>query len=174
MNAHPTAAAGSAARTSSAPSAGRVLPPEALADRLAEVYLVLGPIYRRVSRIVEQDGERSGIPTGVRAVLAQLLRDGERTVPQIAREQDLSRQFVQRMADEALVAGLIERRENPAHRRSWLLRLTDAGRERIGRVLASEHERMGRVGGDLTGEDLEATLKVLRSMLAALDDVERG
>lgn len=174
MNVHPAPDDTSSPHTGVGPSAGQILPPDALANRLAEVYLVLGPIYRRVSRIVEQDGERSGIPTGVRAVLAQLLRDGERTVPQIAREQDLSRQFVQRMADEALAAGLIERHENPAHRRSWLLRLTDAGRERIGQVLASEHERMGRVGGDLTGEDLEATLKVLRSMLAALGDVERG
>ena len=66
------------------------LPPDDLADRLAEVYVALGPVYRRVARIVEHDEHSSGLAVGVRNVLDQLRRTGERTVPQLARAPDLS------------------------------------------------------------------------------------
>ncbi|MGO1228756.1 MAG: MarR family winged helix-turn-helix transcriptional regulator [Brachybacterium sp.] len=150
------------------------LPPAALADRLAEVYLALGPVYRRVARIVEQDGRRSGLSVGVRNVLDQLRRSGERTVPQLAGAQELSRQYVQRMVDEAREAGLVELVANPAHQRSHLVHLTAAGERSIDAVTAREHELLASVGGDLTGAELEATLRVLHHMEQALLDIENG
>ena len=77
------------------------LDPQTRAARLAEVYVALGPVYRRVARLVEQDEQVSGLSVGVRNVLDQLRRDGDRTVPQLARAQDLSRQYTQRMVDQA-------------------------------------------------------------------------
>ncbi|MDN5687442.1 MAG: MarR family winged helix-turn-helix transcriptional regulator [Brachybacterium sp.] len=148
------------------------LPPDALADRLAEVYVALGPVYRRVSRIVEHDESVSGLSVGVRNVLDQLRRDGERTVPQLARHQDLSRQFVQRMVHEARADGLVQLVDNPAHRRSSLVRMTAAGQDAITAVIAREHELMGRVGGDLTADELAATLRVLHHMDEALIEIE--
>ena len=47
------------------------LPPEELGPRLAEVYAVLGPLYRRVARLVEHDSPRNGLSIGVRAVHSQ-------------------------------------------------------------------------------------------------------
>lgn len=148
------------------------LPPDALAARLAEVYVALGPVYRRVSRIVEHDESVSGLSVGVRNVLDQLRRDGERTVPQLARHQDLSRQFVQRMVHEARAAGLVQLVDNPAHRRSSLVRMTAAGQDAITAVIAREHELMGRVGGGLTADELAATLRVLHHMDEALIEIE--
>ncbi|RLV55814.1 MarR family transcriptional regulator [Aeromicrobium phragmitis] len=148
------------------------LGPDTLADRLAEVYVALGPVYRKVARIVERDQSVMGMSVGVRSVLDQLRRGGDLTVPQMARDQDLSRQFVQRMVNDALAAGLVELIDNPAHRRSSLVRLTPAGAEAIEAVAAREHRLMSRVGGDLTGDELDATLRVLRHMLAALEEVE--
>src|SRR5699024_5479981 len=72
------------------------LPPDQLAARLAEVYVELGRLYRKVAVVVERSQPVMGMSVGVRAVLEQLSRLGERTVPQLARAQDLSRQFVQR------------------------------------------------------------------------------
>lgn len=133
---------------------------------------MLGPLYRKVSRIVERDQSVMGMSVGVRAVLDQLRRQGELTVPQMAREQDLSRQFVQRMAHDAREAGFVEFGDNPAHRRSSLIRLTDAGVEAIDAVIHREHALMGQVGGDLTAREVDATVRVLTHMLAALEDVE--
>src|SRR5690625_940821 len=77
------------------------LPPDQLAARLAEVYVEIGPLYRKVARIVERSQPVMGMSVGVRAVLEQLSRLGERTVPQLARAQDLSRQFAQRMVNRS-------------------------------------------------------------------------
>lgn len=156
----------------SSPPEPDALPPDALAERLAEVYVALGPVYRRVARIVEHDERNSGLSVGVRNVLDQLRRRGELTVPQLAQEQDLSRQFVQRMVHDARGAGYVELVENPAHRRSSLVRIEPAGREAIGAVIGREHELMARVGGNLTAAELEATLRVLHHMDAALVEVE--
>ena len=148
------------------------LAPEALAPRLAEVYVALGPVYRRVARLVEQDEQVSGLSVGVRNVLDQLRRDGERTVPQLARAQDLSRQYTQRMVDQAAADGLVELIENPAHRRSRLVRLTPAGDAAITAVIERELSLLERVGGDLTAAELDGTLRVLHHMDQALITLE--
>ena len=148
------------------------LDPDDLAERLAEVYLLVGPLYRRVLRLVEHDGASQGVSAGVRAVLDLLRRNGEMTVPQMGRAQSLSRQFVQRTVDEAAGSGLVELVDNPAHRRSRLVALTARGRETIGEIVRREHAQLREVGGGLSGADVDACTKVLTGMLAALDDVE--
>ncbi|ACU76499.1 transcriptional regulator, MarR family [Catenulispora acidiphila DSM 44928] len=148
------------------------LPPEELAARLAEIYLLVGPLYRRVLRKVELGEEIEGIGVGVRAVLDMLRLAGPMTVPQMGRAQALSRQFVQRTVNDAAARGLVEAVPNPAHRRSSLIRLTDPGRAAIEAVIARERGLLGQVGGALTRGDVDACVKVLSSMLAAVSDVE--
>ena len=148
------------------------LDPQTRAARLAEVYVALGPVYRRVARLVEQDEQVSGLSVGVRNVLDQLRRDGDRTVPQLARAQDLSRQYTQRMVDQAAADGLVELVENPAHRRSRLVRLTPTGADAIASVIDRELSLLRRVGGDLTAAELDGTLRVLHHMDEALIALE--
>ncbi|MER7014200.1 MarR family winged helix-turn-helix transcriptional regulator [Saccharopolyspora sp. NPDC000359] len=147
------------------------LPPEQLGPRLAEIYAVLGPLYRKVAQLVEHESPRGGLSIGVRAVLERLEMAGTaETVPQIARTLELSRQFVQRMVNDALAQGYVALKPNPAHRRSSLVALTDTGLAAINALQRREHETMGRVGGDLTDSDLRTTLRVLRHMLDAVPD----
>lgn len=148
------------------------LPPDALARRLTEVYDLVGPVYRRAQRLVEQGLAPDGLSVGVRAVLALLYRNGPMTVPQMGRAQAISRQFVQRMVNDAAARGLVESVPNPAHRRSSLIRLTDAGRAAVTAVLDREHLLLREVGGALTDADVTACLRVLGAMLTALDGVD--
>jgi len=148
------------------------LPPGELAVRLAEVYLLVGPLYRRVLRKVELGEEIEGLGVGVRAVLDMLRREGPMTVPQMGRAQALSRQFVQRRVNDAAARGFVEAVPNPAHRRSSLITLTEPGRAVIEAVTAREHGLLGQVGGELTQADVDACVKVLSRMLDALSDVE--
>ncbi|ANY06973.1 MarR family winged helix-turn-helix transcriptional regulator [Pseudonocardia sp. HH130630-07] len=145
---------------------------DATADRLAEVYLLVGPLYRRVLREVEEAAPANRVSTGVRAVLDQLSRNGPMTVPEIGRSQSLSRQFVQRSADEALAAGLVQRRENPRHRRSRLIALTAEGSTRIEEVTRREHARLREVAREVDDADVRATLRVLTAMVDALAEIE--
>jgi DNA-binding MarR family transcriptional regulator len=143
-----------------------------LARRLTEVYDLVGPLYRRALRKVEQDASAGGLSVGVRAVLDLLRKHGPMTVPQLGRAQALSRQFVQRMVNDAASQGLVAVTPNPAHRRSSLIRLTDAGSAAISAVTAREHALLRQVGGDLTDAEITACVRVLSHMLEFIDDVD--
>ncbi|MER7369775.1 MarR family winged helix-turn-helix transcriptional regulator [Nonomuraea wenchangensis] len=141
-------------------------------DRLTEVFDLVGPLYRRAQRKVEQDAPIEGLSVGVRAVLHLLREHGPMTVPQMGREQALSRQFVQRTANDAAARGLVVFAPNPAHRKSSLVRLTEEGQAAIDAVLARERAVLGRIGGDLSDADIAACLRVLSRLLRLLDDVD--
>ncbi|MEU1008679.1 MarR family transcriptional regulator [Streptomyces sp. NPDC005890] len=143
-----------------------------LAERLTEVFDLVGPLYRRVQRKVEEAAPIEGLSVGVRAVLDLLRARGPMTVPQMGRAQALSRQFVQRMVNDAARQDLVESVPNPAHRRSSLIRLTEPGRAAIEAVRAREHELLRRVGGDLTMADVDACLRVLGAMHTLFADVD--
>ncbi|MFF4960655.1 MarR family winged helix-turn-helix transcriptional regulator [Streptomyces sp. NPDC001222] len=146
--------------------------PDELAERLTEVFDLVGPLYRRVHRRVEDAAPTEGLSVGVRAVLDLLRTRGPMTVPHMGRAQALSRQFVQRMVNDAARHGLVESVANPAHRRSPLIRLTDPGRDVIGAVRAREHALLRRADGDLTMPDIDACLRVLGAMHALFEDVD--
>ncbi|MET9663432.1 MarR family transcriptional regulator [Streptomyces sp. NPDC006510] len=148
------------------------LPPEELADRLTEVFALVGPLYRRVQRKVEQTAPIEGLSVGVRAVLDLLREHGPMTVPQMGRAQALSRQFVQRMVNDAAAARLVEIIPNPAHQRSSLIRLTGRGGAAIAAALAREQSLLSQVDGDLTDADVTACVRVLGRMLELFDHVD--
>jgi DNA-binding MarR family transcriptional regulator len=150
----------------------RPLRPSELGPRLAGVYQVLGPLYRAAQRRVETDEPVMGMSVGVRAVLDELTLQAPATVPELARRLGLSRQFVQRMVNDARDAHWVTLLENPAHARSSLIDLSGRGESAIHDVHEREHELMGRVGGRLTAQDVETTLRVLREMLATLERLE--
>ncbi|EPH40087.1 helix-turn-helix domain-containing protein [Streptomyces aurantiacus] len=148
------------------------LEPDALGHRLTEVFDLVGPLYRRVQRKVEESEPIEGLSVGVRAVLDLLRKGGPMTVPQMGRAQSLSRQFVQRMVNDAAARGLVEVTDNPAHRRSSLIRLTDEGEAAMAAAAAREHAVMRHVRGDLTDADVTACVQVLTRMLELFDDVD--
>ncbi|MGW2088019.1 MarR family winged helix-turn-helix transcriptional regulator [Streptomyces sp. NPDC001880] len=148
------------------------LAPEELAHRLTEVFALVGPLYRRVQRKVEQAAPIEGLSVGVRAVLDLLREHGPMTVPQMGRAQALSRQFVQRMVNDAAAGQLVEIVPNPAHQRSPLVRLTEGGRAAITAALTREQSLLRQVEGDLTDADVTACVRVLGRMLDLFDQVD--
>lgn len=149
------------------------LPPDVLAGRLSEVFAVLGPLYRRTTRALELKERKEGFPVGVRAVLELLRMSGQpMTVPQMGRTLALSRQFVQRMVNEAAARDLVEAIPNPAHQRSSLIRLTDTGRTTIDALVARESVLLKRASGDLTEADVDSCVRVLTQLLTLFEDVD--
>ena len=143
--------------------------PGDLPARLAEVFDVVGPLYRRAQLKVERDAPVHGLSVGVRAVLNLLREHGPMTVPQMGRAQALSRQFVQRMVNEAAARSLVETVPNPAHKRSSLIRLTGQGATAIDALIAHERALLRQAGDGLADADITACLRVLRRLLDFLD-----
>ena len=133
---------------------------------------MVGPLYRLAQRKVEDYAPVHGLSVGVRAVLHLLLGHGPMTVPQMGRAQALSRQFVQRMVNEAAARHLVETAPNPAHKRSSLIRLTDEGAAAISALTAHERALLCAAGGGLSAADIETCLKVLRQLADFLRDVD--
>ncbi|MFJ6080493.1 MarR family winged helix-turn-helix transcriptional regulator [Streptomyces sp. NPDC092369] len=145
------------------------LPPDDLGHRVSEVFDLVGALYRRGLRKLEQDEAVEGVSVGVRSVLVLLHRYGSMTVPQMGRVMALTRQFVQRMVNDAVERGWAETTPNPAHQRSSLIRITDEGTAVITAILAREHALNRQVGGELTEAELRACVRVLKEMLRTFD-----
>ncbi|MFB7914657.1 MarR family winged helix-turn-helix transcriptional regulator [Streptomyces sp. NPDC056061] len=143
-------------------------------NRLTEVFDLVGPLYRRTQRKVERDVSAQGLSVGVRAVLSLLREHGPMTVPEMGRAQALSRQFVQRMVNDATAPGLVESVPNPAHRRSSLIRLTARGHDAITGVLDHERAILRRAGDDLSDTEVDACLRVLARLLDLMGPDEEG
>ncbi len=70
------------------------------------------------------------------------------------------------LVDELEDRGLVERRRNPADRRSYGLYLTDAGRDMLARVRAVAQTHQGALGSSLTGPEREQLTALLRRLAA--------
>ena len=86
----------------------------------------------RAAGVLSDAGDELVADLGLSAARAQLLDDlgacGPRSVSQIARSLALSRQAVQRVADDLVGRGLAAYGRNPDHARAQLLDMTAEGR----------------------------------------------
>jgi DNA-binding MarR family transcriptional regulator len=101
--------------------------------------------------------------------LMRLIKErGPQTVPQIARLRGYTRQRIQKLADEMSEGGVIEFFDNPAHRSSWLMRLTPKGEAVYARITARIGAEAALLAADMDPIELDAALRVLRRFRAKL------
>lgn len=103
-----------------------------------------------------------------RGVLELILLAGSATVPDMARMRDVSRQHVQQQVDALLERGLLERKDNPAHKRSALIVLTDKGRALIQTMRAEELKALSRLQVGVSDHATLEAAQVLSAWRAAL------
>ncbi len=91
------------------------------------------------------------------------------TVPQIARRMGLTRQAVQRIANQLTEDGLAKFVENPDHRSSPILELTDDGRE-LDDAICDAHARWSnRVSRKLDPRKLETAIRLMGELLEIVE-----
>jgi DNA-binding MarR family transcriptional regulator len=109
------------------------------------------------------------VTAAMRAVMETLADHGPMTVPQIARTKGVTRQHIQLLADALVAGGLAAVRENPAHRRSPLIALTEKGRRIFGRMRERESPIVEELATAFDARDLERASAVLVRLSALLD-----
>lgn len=106
--------------------------------RGARLLLELTVALRAAARVLDGEGERLAGWQGLSLSQWQVLEAASElslgTVSDLARHLDLARQSVQRTADLLVESGLLESRENPAHRRAPLLATSARGRSALERL----------------------------------------
>ncbi len=113
-----------------------------------------------------QIGVVSSSGEGYWSVLRLLKVNGPQTVPQLARYRYVPRQSVQKLANEMLNDGVIEFLNNPANKRSKLLRLTPNGEA----VFAEMSDRIATLAETLAEQQDAAQLQNAANVVKRLHE----
>ncbi|WP_312167217.1 MarR family transcriptional regulator [Phenylobacterium sp.] len=109
---------------------------EASADAVLRLVDAVGTAADRFAEVEDRMLADTGFTGARMRVAAVLAAPGTaRTVPQVARSLGLSRQAVQRLADDLAARGLGAWIDNPDHCRARLFQLTASGRAAYGQAL---------------------------------------
>ena len=113
--------------------------------------------------------QTDNIAIGKRAVLEDLLVNGPQTIPQMARKRPVSRQHILNLVQPLKEGGDVEFIENPEHKRSFLVVLTDQGREKMQAMLQTEDVVLEKLAQSLKMKDLETTIASLSAIKNLLE-----
>ena len=108
-----------------------------------------------------------GLTAGMRGVLVSLDK-AAKSVPKLAAERPVSRQYMQQVVDALVETGRLESRPNPRHRRSSLYALTAAGAEDLSRIRTSELAALRQLGDAISPVRAAGALSVLLDLESAL------
>lgn len=140
---------------------------------LGELMDATAALFHRLRAAAARLHDRGELSAARRDVLRALERQGERTVPEMARARSVSRQHIQLLVNALADEGLVERVDNPAHRRSRLVRLSTAGRALLRGMQAREAEALHALDLGIDPWRLREATQVLIELRLALES-ERG
>ena len=149
------------------------LPPTPRGAALMAVIEEAVALHLRAQAVVEQLHGRPELTSACRGVLRDLARLGPRTVPQLARGRECSRQHVQVLVNRLAAEGMAELVPNPDHRRSPLVRLTPAGKATLEAMWRREGGVINELPTALSVEELDSAARVLREMRELLEGLPR-
>ncbi|WOR15598.1 MarR family transcriptional regulator [Hyphomonas sp. FCG-A18] len=123
-------------------------------------------------------GDRLVEPLGLSSARWQVLgaihfAEAPQPVAWLARSMGLSRQGVQRIANELEKEGLVAFEPNPHHRRANLVVLTEQGREVYQAAERRQIEWVNALSRDFTVDDIQCALKVMTAMRSRLEENSR-
>ena len=125
-------------------------------------------LFHRMKLAAEQLHRAEETTAGMRGVLFGLDRSGPQTVPQMARARPVSRQHIQMLVNPLVERRCVELVDNPAHKRSKLVRLTPRGRKLVDRMRRRESKVLGALGKGMSEKQLRSAAAVMRSVRETL------
>jgi DNA-binding MarR family transcriptional regulator len=126
-------------------------------------------VFNRLKALGDELHGDLDVTTAMRAVMETLSDAGPMTVPQIAKLKGVTRQHIQLLADALVEGGLALVKENPAHRRSSLIALTDKGRRAFGKMRAREAPLIEELVWRVRGAGVGARDAVLTRLMARIE-----
>jgi DNA-binding MarR family transcriptional regulator len=99
----------------------------------------------------------------------QCLRDGDKSMRELARALSFSESSATAAADRLVRQGLVERLDDPSDRRVVLLALTAGGRELVDRVQEASSRKTSRMLHALSDRQLAEFVEICQTMLDAYE-----
>jgi len=130
-------------------------------ESILEIFKVSGQLAAEGDRLTKE----VGLSSARWKVLGALYMSNKLlTVAQIARKMGLTRQSVQRLADAMVIDDLIDYQVNPHHKKAKYVVLTKKGKEVYSIITEIQIPWANKKSKDLSVEDLNTTLSVLRKI----------
>jgi DNA-binding MarR family transcriptional regulator len=143
---------------------------QVLHDLFREVFALQGIL----SNLVDTVHARAGLSTSKLKIIDTLLQFGSATVPDIAAHLEVSRQFVQTVCNDLLDRGYVLFSDNPRHKRSKLMTLTDAGRSAYAKARDNEYRLIERLLPDIDSERAGRASEILKEIRKAIQKLPRA
>jgi DNA-binding MarR family transcriptional regulator len=141
--------------------------PDEIALLVADVFETAGALRRLGERTAQSEGL-----TQARWQVLSVVSETPLTVPQAARRLGVSRQNVQRVANDLVTLEHAAYEPNPDHRGSPLLVLTARGREALSRLTARAETANDTLAQALPQDGPATARALLRRLLTELDRLE--
>ncbi|HTV36026.1 MAG TPA: MarR family winged helix-turn-helix transcriptional regulator [Xanthobacteraceae bacterium] len=140
----------------------------------ALVPIIVADVYELAGRLRDYGGTiaRTVGQTQARWQVMSAASGMPHSVPQIARVLGVTRQNVQRIADLLVAEGSAEYRDNPDHRASPHLVLTQRGRTTLDQLTEAADSYHARLARRLSSADIVSLQRGLRRLLEALADID--
>ncbi len=100
-------------------------------------------------------------------ILVTLTELGPRSQHELSKLLHVNRTVMVKIIDAMEQAGLVERRRNPADRRSYALEPTAAGREALKQMASAADQGEARLSGGLSAQERERLQELLRAIVLA-------
>lgn len=142
-----------------------------LTDSAARLRMAIVRTARRLRQ--EAASETSGLTPTSTAALATIERHGPLTPSELARIERVKRPTITRTLGCLEREGLVERTADPTDRRSALVAINGAGRERLRRLRGRKNAYLARRMRDLPAADVE-TLERAAEILDRMREGEQG
>ncbi|HEY4217321.1 MAG TPA: MarR family transcriptional regulator [Gemmatimonadaceae bacterium] len=133
---------------------------------IADVFELAGALQTSSDALAAVAGQ-----TGARWQVLWVADEAPRTVPDIARRLGRTRQAVQRLADLLVADGLAAWQDNPAHRRSPYVGLTNDGRHALAAIMRVSDEWRSEVGTGFTVAELTTMRDAIQRLSARITSV---
>lgn len=125
-------------------------------------------LHATLTEISDEVHEQAGMRTPQVRVAHSLLRRGRATVPDVAYDLKVSRQFVQATINELESLGMVSFHPNPRHKSSKLIELTPSGQNKLEQTTQREEAIIQNVLPQMESKSVEDATELLESVRLSL------
>jgi len=125
-------------------------------------------LYRAVEREASEQRGGFGVSAAERTVMGLIQPEETLSVPRIATRYGVSRQHVQATVNSLVDKGLVRAVDNPVHKRSPLIRLTERGREVLDAVQQREGAALDHLFAGVPAEERMQAREILDRLVRRL------
>lgn len=143
---------------------------DALTDLILETFRLNGALLEAGDTLVVHLGLTSARWQVLGAIAASPV---SRPIAQLARNMGLSRQAVQRLANEMAADGLVRFENNPHHARARLVVMTDTGADAYREAMVLQRRWASELARGLGNDKIEAASRLMSTLRNRLDEAPK-